>query len=252
MLNNLKMDVYRMTRQKSFYVALGVLLFLFAWMLCSTGTRSDTMFASFNRKDHSTMDFLYYFPKSTIFIIGVMVFLSLFSSEEYDSGFVKNFYPLQQKKWKLLLEKWIFSFLVYAIYWVAIVGLSLLINVWVQDPFLSFSVKDYLLFSLMQAILLGAAGSFVSMVTHCFQNKIASVMIAVAYGGAIFFVLHTGICELLPQELSYYEQTLYYISGTLPYTFDAEVYGKAFAIAISSTILYNGISYIILKKKDIA
>lgn len=245
------MDFYRMVHQKSFYITMSILLFLFAWHLCAD-IRSSVIFAQFDHRYNTVVDFLYYFPKSVFFLIGTLVYLALFAHEEYTSGFVKYMYPLQQKKWMILLEKWIFSLLVYFCFWACSLILTLFINLFLKDPLIGFSLMDYMAYSVTQAILLTAVVSFLMLLNHSFQSKIATTLVACAYGSYTIFALHAGIHMLLPEGISYLEYTLSYISGTLPTTWDASVYSSAFAIAFSSTILYNGISYLVLKKKDIA
>ena len=83
MWNNLKMDLYRMVRQKSFYIAMVIMLLLYFWMTNAAGLQNNTPFASFYADKNTLVDFLYYFPKSAFYAVAVLVFLSLFFCEEY-------------------------------------------------------------------------------------------------------------------------------------------------------------------------
>lgn len=252
MLNNLKMDLYRMVRQKSFYISMGLMLLFYFWLLNAEGIRNDTLFATFDYQKNTIVDFLYYFPKSTFYMIACLVFTSLFVHEEYASGFVKNIYPMQQKKWKLLIERWIFSILVCLIFWMSVVVLAAITNLWHQDSFVNFSYLGYLGYAMMEILLLSAVSAFMMMLNHITKSKVLTVLCSVCFGGMVIFMLHMGLSLMLPENMQYHEATLYYISGNLPYEWEWEAYGKALLVAISSTILYNGISYFVLKKKDIA
>ena len=45
MWNNLKMDLYRMVRQKSFYISMTVMLLLYLWLTTAVGLQNNTPFA---------------------------------------------------------------------------------------------------------------------------------------------------------------------------------------------------------------
>ena len=107
MWNNLKMDLYRMVRQKSFYISMTVMLLLYLWLTTAVGLQNNTPFATFHQGKDTLVDFLYYFPKSSFYQIAVLIFLSLFFCEEYASGFVKNIYPMMHRKELLLLERFV-------------------------------------------------------------------------------------------------------------------------------------------------
>ena len=150
MWNNLKMDLYRMVRQKSFYISMIIMLLLYFWMSNASGLQSNTPFASFYADRDTMVDFLYYFPKSAFYTIAVLVFLSLFFSEEYSSGFVKNIYPMIHHKELLLLERFLFSFVAAFVYWIAVIILVAVENIWHQDSFAAFELVSFLSYSFMQ------------------------------------------------------------------------------------------------------
>ena len=67
MWNNLKMDLYRMVRQKSFYISMTVMLLLYLWLTTAVGLQNNTPFATFHQGKDTLVDFLYYFPKSSFY-----------------------------------------------------------------------------------------------------------------------------------------------------------------------------------------
>ena len=144
MWNNLKMDLYRMVRQKSFYISMTVMLLLYLWLTTAVGLQNNTPFATFHQGKDTLVDFLYYFPKSSFYQIAVLIFLSLFFCEEYASGFVKNIYPMMHRKELLLLERFVFSFITAFIYWAVIIVMVVVENLWQQDSFASFSILQFI------------------------------------------------------------------------------------------------------------
>lgn len=251
MWNNLKMDLYRMVRQKSLYISIGLLIVAFFWMLNAEGLVNNTTFASFDRTKNSVLDFLYFFPKSMFFQLAVLIFSALFFNEEYSSGFVKNIYPVQSKL-TLLLEKWIMSIIIILVFTLSCTILSG-IELAVHKVSLSgFSIGNYAIYILMNTLLLSAVSCFIMMVNHLVRSKVVTILTAVGYSFTIFFMLNTALCIILPEAVQYVEYTLYYVIGNLNTVPELSAYGKATALAISSGILYNGISYLVLKQKDLA
>ena len=249
MWNNLKMDLYRMVRQKSFYISMTVMLLLYLWLTTAVGVQNNTPFATFHQGKDTLVDFLYYFPKSSFYQIAVLIFLSLFFCEEYASGFVKNIYPMMHRKELLLLERFVFSFITAFIYWAVIIVMVVVENLWQQDSFASFSILQFICYSLMQMLILTVIASFLNMLIHATGSKVLAILVSVGYGSMTVFMLHAGIMSLLKVE--YTDYILYAISGQLPYSWDAVFYSRAAMVAITSAILYNIGSYVLLRKKDL-
>lgn len=249
MWSNLKMDLYRMVRQKSFYIAMIIMLLLYFWMTNAAGLQNNTPFATFYADKNTLVDFLYYFPKSAFYTIAVLIFLSLFFCEEYSSGFVKNIYPMVHHKELLLLERFLFSFITAFIYWAAIVAMVVVENLWHQDSFASFSILQFICYSLMQMLILTVIASFLNLLIHATGSKVIAILVAVGYGSMTAFMLHAGIMSLL--KVDYSDYILYAISGKLSSTWDALLYSRAAMVAITSGILYNIGSYVLLRKKDL-
>ena len=226
MWNNLKMDLYRMVRQKSFYIAMVIMLLLYFWMTNAAGLQNNTPFASFYADKNTLVDFLYYFPKSAFYAVAVLVFLSLFFCEEYASGFVKNIYPSIHRKELVAVE-----------------------NLWQQDSFATFNILQFIGYSLMQMLILTVIASFLNLLIHATGSKVLAILVSVGYGSMTIFMLHAGIMSLL--NVDYTDYILYAISGQLPVEWDALFYSRAAMVAITSAILYNVGSYILLRKKDL-
>ena len=231
LINYLKMDMYRMVRQKSFYVCTAMLLILF------------------NTSNHAMNNFLYYFPKALLLPFSVLLFMALFINEEITSGFIKHIYPLYQKKWQMLAERFLFTCVVYLSMWLFVVIIALILGVLNIFTMSAFSVFDYLAYIVTQMLVIAAVSSFVTMLYMLTRSHVITVLYVIGYSFSIFYALHMYLSDAF---ISYYEYTLYHIGITLPKPFDMLTYGKSLLIIITSAFLYNGITLLILKKRDIA
>ena len=101
----------------------------------------------------------------------------------------------------------------------------------------------------MQMLILTVIASFLNLLIHATGSKVLAILVSVGYGSMTVFMLHAGIMSLLKVE--YTDYILYAISGQLPYSWDAVFYSRAAMVAITSTILYNIGSYVLLRKKDL-
>ena len=149
----------------------------------------------------------------------------------------------------LLLERFVFSFITAFIYWSVIIVMVVVENLWQQDSFASFSILQFICYSLMQMLILTVIASFLNMLIHATGSKVLAILVSVGYGSMTVFMLHAGIMSLLKVE--YTDYILYAISGQLPYSWDAVFYSRAAMVAITSAILYNIGSYVLLRKKDL-
>lgn len=230
-INNLKMDLYRMVRQKSFYACLTILLILF------------------NTANKSAADFLYFFPNVILLPLAVLLFLALFVNEEMTSGFIKHVYPLYQKKWVMLIERWLFTCVVYLCMWLVVVCLTLILVLFHFYPLGELSLLNYGAYSLMQMLVVSGVGSLVVMLNYIVRSNVITILYVLGYAFSILYAMHAYLSNFF---IPYYQYTLYHISISLPINFEPIAYGKALCIIISSTLLYNAISYFVLKKRDIA
>lgn len=253
MWNSLKSDLYRMLHTKAFYITLGILVLAYLFIFKDMGVMSNTNFASFYRTENTFTDFLYYLPKSMIFQMATLIFLGVFLSDEYNSGFHKNVYPVQTKKWKLVIARFILFFIITAFFIATISLMCFIIQLF--DPsriaYGSFELFPYLLFIVLQILFMAAASSIMSMLVHLSGSKVVAVLFAVGYSMIIYIILF-GISMMLFNNDILVAYTLYQNSGVLPEVFSWSGYQEPILVLCISIILYNGISYLLLKKKDIA
>lgn len=252
MRNHIKANLYRMFHQKSFYISLLVLLLFYLMVMHNIGVMSSSVFVTFTQGKDNLGNFLYYIPRSPIFLLGVLVFIAMFDAEEYTSRMAASLYPLQHSKWKILVSQWFLHILTFLLFNFAIALMTGMNAPFFQDAFAGFDVVSYVWFVLIQALLYGAILSFQTLILHLTQTRLTIVILAVLYGCSMVYMFMAMGVELLhidPKVLTY---TLYACNGSLPAVFAIDTYKTALCCGIGYTILYNVISLAVLKKKDLA
>lgn len=250
MWNNLKSDIYRALHAKSFWIILFSLMVLYGMILTDSGVQTNTVFAQFYPESDSFTDFLYYLPKSGLFITLALLFLAIFTSDEYTFDYTKNIYAINVRKWKLVISKYIFSVLLITLYTLVLVFEAYLIHGLIPMRVGNFDILNFIIYTLMQIGFIAAVSSFIMILTHLIRSRVLSVLISLVYGMMMWYMFLGGITQFMFGDAEILRNTLYQASGELPRIFSWEGYQYAFFILIGNTLLYNGISYFVLKKKD--
>lgn len=251
MWNSLKSDIYRTLHTKSFYVILSFIIVLYALILTDSGVQTSTIFAQFHREQNTFADFLIYFPKSGLFVLLVLLFVAIFMSDEYIFDYAKNTYSIHVKKWKMVLSRYLYCFLITTFYTLAMLLCALVIQVILPMKGGSIQIGDYAIYLIIQIAFIGVMASFIMMVIHLTRSRIIAIVIPLLYGMQMWYMLVGSIIIYLLKSEDILKYTTYQSSGELPSTFSIEGYSLALFVLIGNTLLYNGISYLILKKKDI-
>lgn len=222
MINLIKADGYRMLHQKSFYITGAILVAFYFMILCSDGGVSNMPFAQFSRDTDTIMDFLYYFPKSSVFIAGSLIYGALFTSESYTSRMSASIYPLQQHKWIILLAQWGISLVIYLSFTIVVVLMALLSSLWVGNGFGSVSLLDYVIYLAEQTVLFASMMACVGVITHAFRNTTLSIIFGIFLGSSLLFMLMGMVLDRLHLDPEWLRFTLTYAMGNLPYLFSWE------------------------------
>ncbi|MEG0527180.1 MAG: hypothetical protein RR531_06665 [Longicatena sp.] len=250
MWNNLKSDLYRTFHMKAFYVTLILAVVAFMMILGEFGLQNNTPFATFHRGKDTFVQFLYYTPKSMMYSLLVLVFVGIFSTDEYNCGYVKNTYPLQSHKSTLAIARYFYCVIICTIFLIAILVGTCLLQIIIPISMGSFNLLDYLPFAIVQVLTMAAASSFSMLLSNITKSKVLVILYSIGYG----MIIYMTVCMLLGfmfHDISASEWMMYVLSSKLPYTFQMEAYRDAILVLIGNTLLYNGISYLILKKQDI-
>lgn len=251
MWNNLKSDLYRMLHIKSFYVMLVLCIIFYILIFTGTGFVSNSNFAQYNAGKDSFSDFLYFLPKSSVLQCIVLVYIGMFICDEYNSGFIKNTFPLITKKWKIIISRYVFFIIVEMIFFLTSILACALMQIWYQAAVGTINWLDYIIYLFTQIIFLATFASFMGLIQHLTKSRVLVILLGFVYSFMLLYTLIFGIGYLIAPQTHVTKYMLYEVSGLLPYTFSLEGYQTAFIVIIVFTLLYNGISYLLLRKKDI-
>lgn len=241
-----------MLHQRSFYITLGIIVLFYGLLLTSDGFVSNGPFASFDRIHDSVTAFLYFMPKSTVFMIGIFVYGALLFAQTYTSKQSASIYPLQVHRSVILFAQWIMSLLIYAIFSIAIILVSLLASFFIPNEFGNLDVFSYLFYWILQGMMIATLMMGVLVLVHLLRTTTVAILFACMLGTGIIFMLVgmvVGFLHLDTQILSY---TLYYTAGNLPYVFDVQEYGMACLRILAYIGVYASMSTYLLHQKDLA
>lgn len=251
MLNNLKSDLYRMFHSRSLYITLIVGIIVYGLLLSSSGIRIGSMFADFSRETNSFVDYLYYLPKSPVFMVLVLVFISIFHNDEYASGFMKNIMPLMNHKWMLIVERYVFNIIFIVIILTVLIIASTIIQCFVpMEHTATLPIANFMVYTFVQIFFTATLASVVMMLNHLTRSRVLIIIFSVIYGASIVYMLETMIAELVFHNLDILKYMMLQISGTLSYDVSWNTYKFPLCIALIFTIVYNVISFIAIRKRD--
>ena len=251
MWNSLKSDLYRVFHMRAFYITLCIGVVMSSILITSTGFTMSSPFSNFSRETDSLVDFLVYITKSPLFAILLLVFLSVFHNDEYDKGYAKNILPIHFKKSSIVIERYILGIIVSIVLLLSMFLAGGIATCFVPLASESFKVLDLVIFVTVQILLINTVVSFLMMLNHITRSKVIVILVACVFSMLILYMLEVSIASWLLGDAEILKYTIYQQIGTLPTTFTWESYQLAFFVLIGNTVLYNVISFIALKKKDL-
>lgn len=250
MLNMLRSDLYRILHIRSFKIGVFIMsIMTICLTMPSVNVMSNTAFANYDAQIGDFAEYLYYFPKSAIFMIIVMLMYVIYLNEEYTSGFIKNVYPYLTDKLKLSISRLLIFVIYYIVFSFINIIFSLITVGFIQGRFGTISIIDYIIYYVIQLLLATAVGSFLELFIHLSKKNIVSTILIFLYTFGVLF----GMVYIFFQEwfnLSVYENAIYYLSGTLPYRI-SDVYLNTMIVGIFALGIGVLLNMVILKKKDL-
>lgn len=250
MLNMLRSDLYRVLHIRSFKISVLIMLVTTICLtMPSVHVMSNTAFANYDAQTGTFAQYLFYFPKSALFLIIVMLMYVIYLNEEYASGFIKNIYPYMPNKLKLSISRLLIFVICYIMFSIINVVVSLITVGFIQGRFGTISILDYIVYYLIQLLLTTAVCSLLQLFIHLSKKNILSIILIFLYTFGILF----GMVYIFFQEwfnLSVYEYAIYYLSGTLPYQISS-TYLTSMGIGIVALAIGVLLNMVILKKKDL-
>lgn len=258
MLSVLKMDLRRLFRCKSFYLA----IFIF---LCFTGycIYTQSKWQVINGyvipqhlqleaglysviDDHLTMplQFMYIFAlKNGLIIFGI--FMVSFTAADYQSGFIKNSAMMCKNKNYIILNKLILTVIISIIIPFLSFLLSTILGYIYVDDFMFGNIVDILVYSGMAVLLNAAFISAILFLYRLLNNKIPSILMCV------FLPLGLTMIFLQPILKSFIDYTISGAFLSLPIYFTVHISGPIIMVCLVYIALYNGLSILLFRKRDI-
>lgn len=193
------------------------------------------------------------FLSSGVFLIFSGIFATNTVCNQYHCGFQKNLSIYSGKKWQLVIAKNI-AVLAFSVVEIFLIVLTLLLLCrGYLNHFTLGNAANIIKYVAMQALLHYAFGSFAMCLAELIRSKVAGITLTCLLSLGLGNLLFHKLDELLKlKKFSITEHTLVYHVKLLPMTFDGKQWGTAAAVAIFALLLYNGISALVISKRDMA
>lgn len=258
MISLLKMDIRRMLRSKSFYIAL-LVFSLFSGYCIYTQTKWQVI-NGYEIPEHLPLDagllsivnyylytpvqFMYTFLlKNGIIIFGIY-FISFIASD-YQSGFIKNSCMMCKNKSSIILNKFFITIALSVLITIlSFLIASIVAYIFVED-FQMDKSSDILLYFITITLFQTAYFSAISFLYRLLKNKTMAIVTTVLFP--------LGIIMLMFQPLLQ-DFTKYTLSGMffqLPIQYDATYSFQVLSLSILYIVLYQGLSLFLFHKRDI-
>ena len=249
MWNQLRSDTYRFLHARATRILLLIYVVMMAGLSIFGGIVSNTTYAMFDLETDTFAHYLLFLPKSMLFVFFVLLGYVLLLGEEYQSGYVKNVYPLMQNPWRLALAKilsflfiWGLFFLIGAV--MGAVGSGVMRSHWGE---LSWAYALYLAAQLLYALMLAMT---ISLLIHLFRGKLAAVLFVTLHSmGVICSLLIYLLSQIGAEKLA--GNLPYMLSATLPSGWESGAYAGMFGIVGVCLLLAYAGSALVLRTKDL-
>ncbi|WP_426348995.1 ABC transporter permease [Alloiococcus sp. CFN-8] len=250
MLNLLRADFYKLRRSKSYWISLGALVAIVAYIGIDIGSLGDKK----EELSPSTIHWIYMMFKEKAFLPYFMpvfqgIFITMLITKEYNTGTIKDSVSLGFSRWKIYFSKLITVSLGSILMMLSSAFVTAVTAIFVFGLYGTFSLQDLLLLLrmlLIHGLLYSAYGSIFLMTAFLIKN----------IGGAlvfnIFFSLIIGsFASLLGNG---YIGRILLISNfsptAVPYPLGIDL-KLAIAAALSYLIIFTGIGGVTFKILDI-
>lgn len=270
MLNQLRMDLYRMLRSTSYYVCIGILLlgtllsyglaYLMAnpdWlqMAAEKGMAIGELAKEPSLDQFTNMSFLELFHSTNIsggmlpVVTGIL--LALYVCTEFDHGFIKNIMSAYRNRWSYLLSKTISQSLVNLAFLLITFFFTMLLNLITGSPFVNSSPTDTLFYLLSVWMICNGFSALVLLICMVTRSKAAGTTGALLFCSGMVTMLLRGILSLMGfQDIMNY--SLYWNLSSCPLSYHQASDYTGLIMGIIFTLVYTLISGYITCRKDAA
>lgn len=256
MRNNIKMDVYRLCKSKSFYITLAIFLTVLItvlWGVSETGSTGGTATFGANTVQitgFSMIQTIQLFTGSGLLIMIAGVFAVVFYDEEQHSGFDKNIYALQIKKWKVCVGRWLIGVIFISVFFLSIILGVLITSSIVGIPLENEGVLETILFIVEMIFMNTVYLSVATLLVNITKGKTIAIV--------IIFILTSGMIDnVIASILDYFnlfdwtKVSPFINMIMLPPSYDATLTIRALALNASLLAVCWGIHIAYLRKRDV-
>lgn len=268
MLNLLRMDFYRIFRNKSFYVCFGLLIFAnlltfgTLYLISNPSARSlflelggqvtgdpDALAASL-----SNTTILELYRQGTVgagfFGVTTGVLAALFVCADFDSGFIKNIMAAHENKWDYIMSKTACLCSVNLLYLTANFGVVLIVNMICKNFFKASEPADVLFYMFAAWLLVNAFSALTILACVVTRRLAAGVAWAICVNsGLVIVILSSGLNIFGLSWIT--DNSIYMNLSALPAVFHGTYGLRPVITGIIFFVIYSVISKLVLDKKDI-
>lgn len=268
MLNLLRMDLYRIFRNKSFYICFGILAFvniltfLILFVITNPVTRDFilqygaelTSDAADIESTLANTTILEVFRQGTVgggfLSVTTGILGALFICMDFESGFIKNIMAAHENKWDYILSKAAVTAVMNFLYLAGTFLITLLLNV-LSGGFFAYSLPVDVLFYLFSAwMVVNGFSALTLLICMVTRSKAAGVAGAICLNsGLIVMIISTAFSLFGLQWI--FDYSLYMTLASLPSAFQGDYCLRTIVTGAGFFVLYTVASQIVLAKKDI-
>lgn len=261
MINIIKADIIRLFKSKSFYLSLGV--FIFIYIICifmQNATQSSEIFDASQKTSEpgfyiavdgvvkSLNSFAIIFGHSFgVLILGI--YLSSFVYNEYSSGYIKNIATLSHGRVASVISKIAAAIIIDVIIIILCYGIGFLLGNILIKNFEIESINVIFKSIIAMFCLSLALFSLIIFITILFKNKAAGIILLFFISSGMLLPFITALLEIINlSSLSQYSLSSLFLNTA---TIEGNELIKIILISFFYAIFYNTLSVGILQKRDI-
>lgn len=260
MFNIIKADVYRLLKNKSFWITLAVFSLLMVFIMFLQDAANNQLHSGIGE----TKDAGFYITLDTVvkslnsfvtlfcYQFGALflgIYMASFVCNEYSSGYIKNIAILKSGRKGIVFSKFAVATVVSLSILIISYLLIFLIGTIVIEDFKIEPLHEIIKSAGVMLLLYLATFSMITFISMLFKSKIAGIVVAflVISGMAMPFI--NGIFDILHLSfLSEYTLSQFSLMFT---SFNDDMLVKMIVVCIIYILLYNVLSLIVIQKRDL-
>jgi ABC-2 type transport system permease protein len=184
----------------------------------------------------------------------ISIFIALFISAEFDSGFIKNVFTARTSRASFFASKFIVIIAIVAIFSLVGIGASLACSSLAGFNISAVPLSELALWSGLVILTISALSMLVSLLVWFFRGKVVGVLAAVFLSSGLIMSIVKMFLSLIPSLSHVVDYTLFGCWSALSQGLDVAGSLSSPHIALVGggfLVLYSILSYLTIKKKDV-